>query len=37
MISEEIPVPEPTVAPEPSTPPEEVVASVADAGTGPAA
>jgi small subunit ribosomal protein S3Ae len=37
MISEEIPVPEPTALPEPSTPPEEATASVADAGAGPAA
>jgi small subunit ribosomal protein S3Ae len=37
MISEEIPVPEPTTLPEPSTPAEETAASVADAGAGPAA
>jgi ribosomal protein S3AE len=37
MISDEIPVPEPTAIPEPSTPPEEVAASVTDAGEGPAA
>ena len=37
MISEEIPVPEPTALPEPSTPPEEATASVVDAGAGPAA